>query len=105
MNTNLTISSSKRHQDSMRQRQVFVNIRHFMLIRNNENENENDDICLFIFQNKFRNIVVTNIAFLIESKNCEKIANEKFLKKNSQNKIVAMTQTIRREKIVETCEK
>ena len=72
---------------------------------NYENENENDDICLFIFQNKFRNIVVTNIAFSIESKNCEEISDEKLSKENSQNEVVALTQTIRRKEIAETCEK
>ena len=72
---------------------------------NYEDENENDDICLFTFQNKFRNIVVTSIAFSIESKKCEEISNEKLSKKNSQNEVVALTQTMRREEIVETCEK
>ena len=72
---------------------------------NYEDENENDDICLFTFQNKLRNIVVTSIAFSTESKKCEEISDEKLSEENSQNEVVALTQTMRRKEVVETCEK
>ena len=46
----------------------FHSINESFRYSNYKNENENNNICLFILQNKFRNIAITNIAFLIKSK-------------------------------------
>ena len=70
-----------------------------------ENENDDDDICLSTFQNKLRNIVIANIDFSIKFDNCEKISNEKLIEKNSKNFIIVIKQTMRCEKVVETCNK
>ena len=45
-----------------------------------ENENNVNNICLSIFQNKLRNIIIVDIDFSIKFNKCEKISNVKLTK-------------------------